>query len=158
MPPAAAYLNSSLFSFLSSLQKAPSIKEGGAEPLPYALLYSRLTRPVNQREGGKPRRVRGADAAKHSNYFSGGVYVGKILLGRQCVRRTRVPQGHLFRFAPLRSRPQSPLAMKSQDFMPAIFTSSPVRSSRSASCRFSVRRGQCPPASISPAARSPPHP
>ena len=27
--------------------------------------------------------------AKNSKYFSGGVYVGKILLGRQCVRRTR---------------------------------------------------------------------
>ena len=27
--------------------------------------------------------------AKNSNYFSGGVYVEKILLGRQCVRRTR---------------------------------------------------------------------
>ena len=39
-----------------------------------------------------------------------------------------------------------------------VFTSSPVRSSRSASCRFSVRRGRCPPASISPAARSPPRP
>ena len=27
--------------------------------------------------------------AKKLNHFSGGVYVGKILLGRQCVRRTR---------------------------------------------------------------------
>ena len=39
-----------------------------------------------------------------------------------------------------------------------FFTSSPVRSSRSASCRFSARRGRCPPASGGPAAHSPPRP
>ena len=54
----------------------------------------------------KPRRVRGVDAAKHSNYFSGGVYVGKILLAAS------VSEGRAQSAAIL-------LAMKSSDFMPA---------------------------------------
>ena len=43
--------------------------------------------------------------------FSGGVYVGKILLGRQCVRRTRAVGRKLN------------LAEKSSDFSPGVFTS-----------------------------------
>ena len=55
-----------------------------------------------------PRRVRGADAAKNPNHFSGGVYVGKILLGRQSVRRTRAVG-------------RNPFGNEIEDFMPAYF-------------------------------------
>ena len=53
-----------------------------------------------------PRRVRGADAAKKSNHFSDDMCVRKILLGRQCVRRTRAVG-------------RKPFGNEIEDFMPA---------------------------------------
>ena len=59
----------------------------------------------------KPRRVRGADAAKYSNHFSGGVYVGKILLGRKCAQRARAVG-------------RNPIGNEIEDFVPAYLTRS----------------------------------
>ena len=54
----------------------------------------------------KPRRVRGAAAAKEWDHFSDDMRVRKILLGRQCTQR--VPQPTAI-----------PFGSKIEDFAPA---------------------------------------
>ena len=101
--------------------------------------------PTSRKAAKAPSIKREGQSPSPTHYNIAALYTPSTIDSTGCLAEFAVRMPHA-------------LWQQNRRFAPAIFTSSPVRSSRSASCRFSARRGRYPPASISPAARSPPRP